>query len=584
MSLCSTTLPPACEQELARLVALVPDDDLSALAATEPAFQKGGFRAGNASILRTRLLHLASGGREISDTFRRTLARRSRSHTLTGLLAPDTLNESRHALAAVLGAPVLLIALLLDARREVRDKAESWLQQPQPFITLDPAHAIERLRDIFADLADLIGVTAPSDLTAVSTHEAWRIQKEKLESRLRDLHSENRRLKGVDDRLANTAQRLKSSEENLATALRETKNAETALRQKTRQLEESAAELARETAHREDRLAAAVDLALATEFHGWLACAQAVESAAAHPDLHADLLAQAEAALRQQSAIDRHSGNWAVLDARRDQLAVALRKVRAALRNAVRRAPELQTVEIALDAEIRHLDTLLDPDAPASPLETALTARIHAACDNELPHLRGLPNLFANLNVLDDAAIGRLREAFQKRLAAIEAISAAPPPRRDAEPQPAAGLLASALIGREPAILLVDGHNALFGLPSRYNPARGASLTEAEKRQLLTHDIVRIAAPTPVLRVWIVFDGPTRSDTQAAPNVRVTYSGGQGEHRADGVLLDTIRFLKADSPNIPVILVSNDQALCADARRLGAHDLPVLDLGAFFLR
>jgi hypothetical protein len=559
MSLCSTVLPSSCEKELVRLIAQLPDADFSVLIATEPAFQKGGFRPGNIPALRIRLQQLVCGGTEISDTLRRAIARRSRAHSLTGLLSAEAIAESRHALAALLGDPVLLVALLLDTRREIREKAELWMQQPQASDALPP-----------------------DAISAAPTHEAWLAQKEKLENRLRDLQTENRRLKGVDDRLASALQRLKASEAKGADAARAAQTAETALRQKTREGEATAAELARETARREERLTAAVDLALANEFHGWLAKARAVEEAAARPAAQTDLLAQAEAALRKQGEIDRHSGNRTVLGERRDRLAGALQNVRAALRTALRQTPELQTVETALAAEICRLDGLLEPDAPASPLEEALATRIHAAHDNELPRLRELPGLFATLHVLDDAAIARLRNAFQRRLAAIEAIGVEPP---DASDHPsAAGQLARALAGREPAILLVDGHNALFGLPSRYNPVRGTSLTEAEKRQLLANDIVRIAAPNPALRVWIVFDGPTRSDTQAAPNVRVTYSGGKGEHRADGVLLDNIRFLKSAAPDTSVILVSNDQGLCADARHLGALDLPVLDLGAFFLR
>jgi hypothetical protein len=130
-------------------------------------------------------------------------------------------------------------------------------------------------------------------------------------------------------------------------------------------------------------------------------------------------------------------------------------------------------------------------------------------------------------------------------------------------------------------MLLIDGHNVLFGLPVRYNPPRGGAVNDAEKRKKLTADIVRLAAPNPAVRAWIVFDGPTRHDTQAAPNVRVTYSGGNGEHRADNVILDNIRFFRSASPETTVFLVSNDQDLCQSARKLGAQTVAVLDLGAF---
>ena len=49
----------------------------------------------------------------------------------------------------------------------------------------------------------------------------------------------------------------------------------------------------------------------------------------------------------------------------------------------------------------------------------------------------------------------------------------------------------------------------------------------------------------------------------------------------DGVILDNLRFFKSSSPDTPVILASNDNDLCSAARRLGALDIAVLDLGAF---
>jgi hypothetical protein len=246
----------------------------------------------------------------------------------------------------------------------------------------------------------------------------------------------------------------------------------------------------------------------------------------------------------------------------------------------LRQSPELKAAESALAAELRSLTRLLEPDAAATPLEAALTARIHSAHDNELPRLRELPDLFETLRVLDDAALARVRLAFKKRLAAAQAAGVPPDPDTEGR-QNAVSLLGRALAGQTAAILLIDGHNVLFGLPARYNPPRGGALPDAEKRKKLADDIVRVTAPNPAVRAWIVFDGPTRSDTQAAANVRVTYSGGKGEHRADGVILDNLRFFKSSAPEMPVLLVSNDNDLCLAARRLGAQDIPVLDLGAF---
>jgi hypothetical protein len=98
---------------------------------------------------------------------------------------------------------------------------------------------------------------------------------------------------------------------------------------------------------------------------------------------------------------------------------------------------------------------------------------------------------------------------------------------------------------------------------------------------MLVRDVVRLVSATPTLRTQIVFDGPTRTDTSTAPNVTVTYSGGEGEHRADNVLLDNIRFHTLESSEIPILLVTNDNDFRAKARRLGAQCLSVPDFGAF---
>lgn len=578
MSICATPLTPACEKELRRLTKLIPDADVSALVATEPGFQTGGFRAGNTTALRTRLQQVVSGSPPISDALRRVIARRSRSSSLTGLLAPEVLTDERHALATLLGGPVLLVALLLDERPDVRAKAESWLQLPDPFLALTMEDALTRLRERFTDLTELLG----ANLTHrdAPTRETWHEQKEKLEGRIRDLQTENRRLKGVDDRLSRVSIQLTKCEEQRAELDRKRSGAEAALRQKTREADEARTELARETSRREERQAAAVEAALAREFHGWLATAKAVEDAAAETVPQEDLLRQAEQALRRQREIDRHSGNIAVLTDRLEALEAMRNKVRTSLRTALRQTPELKAAEDALDREIRRLGDVLEPDHAVTPLEETLLTRIHAAGENDLPKLRELPDQIASLRVLDDAAVARLRRAFQKRLAAVQALGV--PPDEDTEQRNASSaLVGRALAGQSPAILLIDGHNVLFGLPARYMPARGAALPDADKRKRLVDDIVRITAPNPSVRAWIVFDGPTRSDTQASANVRVTYSGGQGEHRADGVILDNLRFFKTTAPDLPVVLVSNDNDLCSAARRLGAVTLAVLDLGVF---
>ena len=562
------------------MVDCLSDGDLAMLAAMEPAFQTGGFRNSKPPIIRTRIRQLVAGSQPISEMLRKHLAKRSRMASLADLLPLDVICDNRHAFVALTSAPTFLVALLLDTRAEIREKAEAWMKEESPFLSLAPEDALKQLRDIFEPLTELLGASASDGLPV--TQEAWRAQKEQLDLRIRDLSEQNRRLRGVDDKLAGLLRQLKTAETQLGSTKEKLDEAEKTLRQKNAETEKLVAALNKETANRDERLTAALDLALAKEFFGWLGTARALEAQAQAVDPYADVLKQAEAALAHQAEFDRHTGNRMTLETRLTDLEQMHSRIIQTLEHAIRQSPELKRIEATLLSEIEKLRGVLYSAEAASPIENMLIERIHAAPDNALPALRPLPDLLTSAGLLQSDSRGRVMKAFRKRFAALEALGVAMPEEEKDARKPSVNLLGRALAGQKPLMLLVDGHNALFGLPTRYNPQRGSAASEGEKRNKLVADIVRVTAPNPAVRVWVVFDGPQRTDTQASANVRVTYSGGEGEHRADAVLLDNIKFFRAADPNMAVLLVSNDSDLCKDAARQGAQIVPVMDLGTFF--
>jgi hypothetical protein len=580
MSICSTPLTPDCEKELNRLVNCLTAGDLALIAAMEPSFQTGGFRNSKPPIVRTRIRQLVTGSQPISDTLRKSLAKRSRMASLASLLPPDLLCDNRHAFVALTSAHAFLVALLLDARPEIRKRAEAWIEEETPFQSITPEEALQNLRTIFEPLTKLLGASATAEGVPV-TQEAWRVQKEQLDLRIRDLNEQNRRLRNVDDQCSSLSRRLKAAETQLASAKEKLLEIKKDLRQKNTETEKLTSALTKEIRRRDERLAAALDLALANEFFGWLGNARTLEVQAQSLPATSDLLQQAQAALDHQAELDRHTGNRQKLESRLIELKQMHDRVTQTLQHAIRQSPELKRIEGELTGEIGKLETLLQPDKAASPIEALLIERIHAVPDNALPSLRPLPDQLADAGLLPKAARTRVLQAFHKRFTALEALGV-PPSEETENKKPAVSLLGRALAGKKPLMLLVDGHNVLFGLPTRYNPQRGASVSDAEKRDKLVSDIIRITAPNPAIRAWIVFDGPLRTDTQAAPNVRVTYSGGKGEHRADAVLLDNITFFRTADPDMAVLLVSNDSDLCKEATRKGAQIVSVVDLGAFF--
>jgi hypothetical protein len=568
-------LTPDLEAELRRVIDALPDDELATLARTEPAFLSGGFRAGNVAALRVRCFQIAIGTQLISDALRRQIARHSLQHSVFGLLSAGTMVELRHELATLFGAPRLLLAMLVDERAEVRDTAARWLKQETPFLALAPDVAAARLRETFARLMEVCG--ASTHAGAVVTRESWQEAREQIEQQLRDARAELRRFKGLDDRLARHREQLTACERERDDARTRLTDAETQARVVSRERDAAKVELERELRHREERLRAALEVALANESLTWLASARKLSGeVVTSGETSNDLLARAAAALQNQAATDRHSGDRASVRTRLDALDRTLAQVRDAQANAMQPLPELVACEREMVAETQRLRRILGGDDTRTPMESSLSARFATAMPDDLPSLRSLVEKLSALGTLEGGASSRLMEQLQRRQQVVHATTSGAPAEMEPSENGPMGILKRALSGRGTAVLLVDGHNVLFGMQSRYLPPSGAAVPTAAARERLIADVVRLAGGRPTCRAWIVFDGPTRSEMTPAANVRVTYSGGEGEHRADAVITDTIRFFRTVG-DTPVVLASNDNELCAEARRLGALTITALD-------
>jgi predicted RNA-binding protein with PIN domain len=123
---------------------------------------------------------------------------------------------------------------------------------------------------------------------------------------------------------------------------------------------------------------------------------------------------------------------------------------------------------------------------------------------------------------------------------------------------------------------MVDGHNALFALQSRYSRPQDHRGPSSEARDWLVSDLVQVFANSHNCRVIVVFDGPERSEASPAGNVKVIYSGGGNadvEHRADDVIVAETRFLREADPDCRILLATNDNGLASRAAAFGARNI-----------
>ena len=126
-------------------------------------------------------------------------------------------------------------------------------------------------------------------------------------------------------------------------------------------------------------------------------------------------------------------------------------------------------------------------------------------------------------------------------------------------------------------IILLDGHNVLHLIPSL--AVEIDNMSHEDLRRELVAAAVRARTAFGNCQMEVFFDGPVANVSSPSPSVRVHYSGGVGDHRADGVLLDHLQFCIAGGAFC--VVVTEDGDMRHKARLLGAHVIASRDFSVF---
>ena len=291
-----------------------------------------------------------------------------------------------------------------------------------------------------------------------------------------------------------------------------------------------------------------------------------------------ELLARAAAAIAKQTQADLAAGTRSALEDKLAAYEETLARCTGLITDALHPTEELLAVEKELAAEVRRIRQLLHPDTESTPStspEEALVRAVNTAADHELPDLQHTTNRLFDLKIVTDEAKERIDERIRNRYAALYAKRGGPG-LETGDGANAEHVLQCALKGKIALVFLVDGHNALYALQSRYSRPQDHRGPSSEARDWLVNDIVQVFANAHNCRVLIVFDGPERTESNPAGNVKVVYSGGGGsdvEHRADDVLVDEARFLREADPNVRMLIATNDNGLSSRAATLGVRNI-----------
>ena len=569
-----TNLSAECREALHDLIWSIPQNELLTYAATGEALMGGGFRKKNLGVVRARVMQVAEGSEPIDDNLRRLLVRHDPCASCLAALSVETVKENLASLAALFGGPRLLLALLLDPRLAPLFPSCFAMTHREDPSQPHREEAAAALREALAPLLAALGAGGDAAPAAFTPPAA-----------LKEARAEAARLKGAAERLKKE-QDLRAKAEAEARKWRERADAAERETGPAKQRAE-AAEAARDRCLQNAGAIADARLEsrLAEEFAEWLGARRAALvrearlPAAPDPSSGTDaLLARAEAALAKQAREDLVSGVRHVLQARLDACREARLRCRALIADALRPTAELVAVERELDAEVRRLGAILSPGAepPAVSPAEALARAINTAEERELPGLANILARLKSLGVLTGDASSHLEEQIRNRYAEGYARRGGPGLDNGDVASPEQ-ILGAAIAGAVPLVLLVDGHNALFALQSRYCRPQDHRGPSAEAREWLVDDIAQIVAGSHNCRVVIVFDGPEYSKSAVAGNVTVIYSGGGGsdvEHRADDVIVAEARYMRDSGATVRILLATNDNGLASRAAALGVGNVP----------
>ena len=116
----------------------------------------------------------------------------------------------------------------------------------------------------------------------------------------------------------------------------------------------------------------------------------------------------------------------------------------------------------------------------------------------------------------------------------------------------------------KPFIWILDGHNVLFSLKDVFGCDENGVPGEDARNKLIAA-MKNMVKDAPQCEVNIFFDGPVYSQEHAATNIKITYSGGEGEHRADNAILEIAAYMHKQSPDLMRVLVTDDRDLAKQA-------------------
>lgn len=106
--------------------------------------------------------------------------------------------------------------------------------------------------------------------------------------------------------------------------------------------------------------------------------------------------------------------------------------------------------------------------------------------------------------------------------------------------------------------ILIDGHNVL-NCAKPYGKKQDA-FSHEELRNRFADDLQSLRRMLPNSEITLYWDGPNAVDSNRG-SIKIVYSGGTGDHRADHRIENYLSYLRKGNPDLPILIVTGDYGM-----------------------
>lgn len=291
-----------------------------------------------------------------------------------------------------------------------------------------------------------------------------------------------------------------------------------------------------------------------------------------------DLLTEVEDVLKRQLEIDKQYGTMQKLESQVAELRGAREQLVSALTSSMRPRREIPALINRIDLEIENVDRLLGRrERPAlSSIATELSREINLSTSLEmLSEIRSRVIKAKDTNALPSTESKSLFDLIHQKTdqfycaasierglsGDIESLAALPKNH-----------FMALMLDRLNCRLIVDGHNLLFRLKDLFHKFYEKDAPKAIARAELAKRLLTMIDEFQSVRVDAWFDGPELTNETLHENLRVHFSGGSGDNRADDSVVSFLRALKPEDLFVTFV-VTDDRGLRERCTAVGAKVL-----------